>query len=116
MRRRELAHERRKTNFAEPLATENWAACTAKKFVGQAQKRCFSTQSALSLNPLRYARKAALPRNRLKGDLALSRTRPHVLQPCEICAAFVDYNSVGEAVIADGTSKESGCRRLIPAL
>jgi len=48
VRRRELAHERRKARLAEPLATKSLSACMAKKFADLSQKRSFSTQSALS--------------------------------------------------------------------
>jgi hypothetical protein len=43
MRDEELAHERRKADLAEPLATKNWSICTVKKFVDLAEKQNFST-------------------------------------------------------------------------
>ena len=33
MRCSELAHERQKTNLAEPLTTKSWSACTAGYFI-----------------------------------------------------------------------------------
>jgi hypothetical protein len=46
LRRRELVHERRKPNLAEPLATRTLLPCTARNVVHLTLKRSFSTQSA----------------------------------------------------------------------
>ncbi|WP_148055931.1 hypothetical protein [Octadecabacter sp. SW4] len=51
-RRRELAHERRKTNLADALAAESWLICMAKNFAALGQKWSFSTKSAYFVEKL----------------------------------------------------------------
>jgi hypothetical protein len=52
LRRRELVHERRKANLAEPLATRILLPCTARNVVHLTLKRSFSTQSDHSIQIL----------------------------------------------------------------
>jgi hypothetical protein len=55
VRRRELAHEQRKANLADPLAAKGSSACTVKNLTDQSQKQSFSTQSALYRHSLHVA-------------------------------------------------------------
>jgi hypothetical protein len=41
MRRGELAHERQKTNLAEPLVSKSWLRCTDKNFADFAKNGVF---------------------------------------------------------------------------
>jgi hypothetical protein len=41
MRRSELAHERQKTNLAEPLVSKSWLRCTDKNFADFAKNGVF---------------------------------------------------------------------------
>jgi len=54
MRRSELAHERQKTNLAEPLASKSWLRRTDKNFADFAKIRVFQQyQPFIAFNVIR---------------------------------------------------------------